>query len=272
MTGFLDIFKHLLPRARAWRLTSDKPLRQFFDGLTGLGSDIKQFFDLIWFDVLPQSTRELDSWEEQFGLPDTGLTEQERRDRLDATWKALGGQDPKYIQDTLRNAGFDVYVHEWWEPGTEPAPGVKACATPRNPLLYLRRGSLDLVYAVGCGEPNALCGEQFALCGNTLQPPGYPLVNKVFSAEPKIFTLCGEPQMLCGEPDALCGNFFEFRNIELEYIVPDDPNKWPYFWYVGGAVFGDLAQVDPKRRDEFEALCLKIGPAHTWIGVLVEYV
>ncbi len=46
---FLNIFKHLLPNARAWRLTIDKQLRQFFDGLSrALGDDIKLFFDEIW--------------------------------------------------------------------------------------------------------------------------------------------------------------------------------------------------------------------------------
>lgn len=269
---FLRVFKHLLPNARAWRLTVDKRLRQFFAGLSGVGDDVKTFFDGVWLDIFPETTRELDSWEQQFGLRDTGLTEQQRRDRLDATWKALGGQDPKYIQDTLRANGFDVYVHEWWEPGTEPAPGVKQCVTPRNPLMYLRREFTGVTLLVECGEPFALCGEPFAEAGNTLQPRGYPLVNKVFETTPDILPLCGEELAAAGEPEALCGNYFEFRETLKNYIVPRDPAKWPYFLYIGGETFGDIAQVDPKRKDEFEALCLKICPAQQWLGILVEYV
>ena len=34
---FLRVFKHLLPNARAWRITVDKKLRQFFEGLSGVG-------------------------------------------------------------------------------------------------------------------------------------------------------------------------------------------------------------------------------------------
>ena len=113
---WLNTYKHLLPNARAWRVTIDKTLRRFFEGLTGLPEDAKQFYDLLLCDLDPQKTRELSAWENQFGLLDYILTEQQRRDRLEATWKALGGQSPRYIQDTLQAAGFDVYVHEFFEP------------------------------------------------------------------------------------------------------------------------------------------------------------
>lgn len=269
---FLRIFKHLLPNARAWRITVDKKLRQFFAGLSGVGEDVKTSFDNIWLDIFPETTRELSAWEQQFGLRDTGLTEQQRRDRLAAAWKALGGQGPKYIQDTLQANGFDVYVHEWWEPGTEPAPGVKQCVTPRNPIMYLRREFTGVTLRVECGEATAQCGEPFAEAGNSLSPRGYPLVNKIFETVPDILPLCGEELAECGEPEALCGNYFTFREQLKEYIVPNDPAKWPYFLYIGGETFGDIAQVDPKRKDEFEALCLKICPAQQWLGILVEYV
>jgi len=75
----------------------------------------------------------------------------------------------------------------------------------------------------------------------------------------------------CGEPEALCNNYVAFREDLRDYIVPNDPSKWPYFLYIGGETFGGIAQVDPRRKDEFEALCLKICPAQQWLGVLVEY-
>lgn len=270
---FLRIFKHVLPRARAWRLTVDKVLREFFEGLaSSVGDDTKAFLDGVWNDIDPQTTRELPAWETQWALRDTGIGEQERRDRLEATWKALGGQDPRYIEDTLRGAGFDVFVHQWWVPGTEPAPGVKQCVTPRDPRQFLRREFTGTSFAVACGEALALCGEAFAQAGNSLEPRGYPLVNKVFTTVPDLLVLCGEPVAQAGETEATCGNFVAFKEILRNYIVPSDPLKWPYFLYIGGQTFGDLSQVDPKRRDEFEALCLKICPAQQWLGILVEYV
>ncbi len=269
---FLRVFKHLLPRGRAWRITIDKKLRQFFAGLSNTGDSVKSFLDEIWEDISPATTRQIPEWEQQFGLPSTGLTTQQRRDRIDAAWKALGGQDPDYIQATLRANGFDVYVHEWWEPGTEPGPGVQACATARNPLMWLRREFTRVDILVECGEALAQCGEVFAQAGNSLEPGGYPLVNKILRTSPDLLPLCGEAAAECGEPTALCGNYVGFRSDQQPYIVPRDPTKWPYFLYIGGETFGELAQVDPKRRDEFERLCLKICPAQQWLGILVEYV
>lgn len=270
---FLRVFTHLLPHAKAWRITTDKALRRFFTGLSeALGPPIKTFIDQVWLDLFPEDTRELDEWENQWGLPDTGISEQARRDRLDATWKALGGQDPNYIQNTLRSNGFDVYVHEWWVPGTEPAPGVKQCVTPRSPLVYLRREFTGVNVLVECGEELAACGEAFAEAGNGVEPRGYPLVNRILETIPDILPLCGEELAACGEADALCGNYVDFRTQLTNYVVPSDTTKWPYFLYIGAADISDIAQVDPKRKDEFEALCLKICPAQQWLGILVEYV
>jgi len=269
---FFRVFKHLLPSARAWRLVVEKRLRQLFEGLAGATSDVKSFFDGVYRDIFPETTREIQAWERQFALPDTGITEQERRDRLAATWKALGGQDPRYIQDTLRARGFDVYVHEWWEPGTERAVGVSGCATPRNPLMWLRREFTEIRILVECGEALAACGEDFALAGNSLQPVGYPLVNKVLRTVPDIEPLCGEALAACGEDLATCGNYIGYREEVRPYTVPRDPEKWPYFLYIGAEIFGETAQVNPSRKDEFEALCLKICPAQQWLGILVEYV
>jgi hypothetical protein len=227
-----ESIKHLLPNARAWSVTVNKQLRQFFEGLAPAGDDIKTFFDEVWLDIFPQTTRDITSWESQFALQPVALTEQERRDRLDAAWKALGGQSPRYIQDTLQGAGFDVYVHEWWEPGTEPAVGVKQCVTARSPLDVLASLSPQ------CGEPLAQCGESFAQCGNLVGAAGYALVNR--------------PGPL-GAPTG-------------------DDTTWPYFLYIGAAVYGDTATVSAARQEEFEALCLKICPAQQWLGILVNYI
>lgn len=241
MSIMFRMIEHLLPNARAWRVTSDKSLRQFFEALSSIGVDVKEFVDLVWSDAFPGTTRDLDSWEDQFALPNVGLSESERRDRLDATWKALGGQDRKYIEDTLQAAGFNVFVHEWWIPGTEPAIGVSGPATARNPFLVIRPESTEagILYFGELGEAGAELGEAAIELGNQADPPGYPLVNKLPSA--------------------------------INYLVPADTSKWPYILYIGGPNFGDVATVLPSRRDEFETLCLKICPTQQWLGIIVTY-
>jgi len=239
---FLRIFQHLLPNARAWRITVDKKLRQFFEGLAPLGSDIRDFFDGIFGDIFPATTRELDYWEDQFGLPRTLTVEQERRDRLDGAWKALGGQSPRYIQDTLQNAGFDVYVHEWWQLPEQPTPDPQV---PRIPKLILEDGA-GPISGMQTGAITAQTGSQQAQTGGILVREGYPLVN----------------------------------NDDV-VTVPNDASKWPYFLYIAGENFVDtpsglpivdVATIPATRRSEFEALCLKICPCQQWLGLIVEYV
>lgn len=266
------VLQHLLPNGRAWRSTTDKQLTRFFKGATAECDNVRGVFDTVFDDVQPATTGALDEFDDQFGLSSALTDTAQRRTRLDGAWKAIGGQSPSYIQGTLRAAGFDVYVHEWWEPGTEPAIGSHACAVPRNPLLYLRRDNLPSYPVVDCGEPLAQCGEPLAQCGNSLDPIGYPLVNKIDYSAPDYIVLCGEPDAQCGESDAQCGEFLEYQVRPLAYIVPTDPACWPFFMYIGGQVFGTQATIPAARRDEFEALCLKIRPLHVWVGVLVNFV
>ena len=271
---FLRIIKHLLPRARAWSITIDKTLRRFFDGLAqGLGVPIKLFFDLIYHDTQPQTTREIDAWEKQFGLNSGAvLTEQERRDRLDATWKAHGGQSPRYIQDTLQAAGFNVFLHEWWVPGSEPPLNVIAPAIARDPHDYLTGGA-DLIRDVAIDNGvDMQDGDVIAMDGAGTQPPGYPLVNKLLVFAPSTIS-DGHLDMQDGDilaSDGSTGNLQVVYSLK-NYVIPTDPLTYPYFLYIGGDTFPNQAIVPSGRKNEFETLCLKICPAHLWLGILVSY-
>jgi len=165
---FFRIIRHLLPSGKAWRLTIDKTLRRFFEGLSSGPADARGFVDDVYDDLDPQRTRELAAWEQQFGVKAGSLTDQERRDRLDALWKATGGQDPRYIEDTLRGAGFDIRIYEWWVPGSAgPNP------PKRNPFAALGEVSI-----IRCGSAEARCGNEPARCGNITVGDGYLLVNR----------------------------------------------------------------------------------------------
>lgn len=269
---WLDVFKHLLPTGRAWRLTISKRLRELFDGLSGAPEDVKSYVDGVYDDIDPLVTRELAEWEFQFGLPATVLTEEQRRARLDAAWKAQGGQSPRYIQDTLQAAGFPVFVHEWWAPSVPHPTGgsVNGDVVPvaRNPFTYLWDGASPRQY-IGCGHDLAFCGGDSMFADSQDSPPGYPLVNKILEAV--ISTIgCGHVQAFAGGDFAACGaEIISYRM--KQYIIPADPTKYPYFLYIGGETFPEMASVPLTRRDEFEDLCLKICPLEQWLGILVDY-
>jgi len=265
MANFFRIIQHLLPKGRPWNLTPSKQLRQFFEGLTVIGDDLKAFIDDVYMDLFPQSTRELAEWETQFNLQNaSNLTEQQRRDRLAATWAATGGQSPSYLQNLLQDNGFDVYVHEWWEPPDEQP------RTVRNPNLYIN-ASIDPVYITEMGEVLAEMGEVSMEMGET-NGLGYLLVNKVTTAERNYLTEMGDTDTEMGEAAMEMGEFTGFIFKLKDYVIPADPSKWGYFVYVGGQTFPDFATLPAERRNEFETLLLKYFPGHLWIGVLVSYV
>lgn len=273
MIDWLNVFKHLLPNARAWRITIEKQLRQFFQGLTGVGEDTKTFLDGVYQDLDPQKTRELDAWEAQFALMDTGLTTQERRDRLDATWKALGGQSPRYIQDTLQAAGFDVFIHEWWEPipGRPLGGSINNDVTPvaRDPFDFLDDGTGGLPELMFDGGADSQDGDALAMDGATSEPVGYPLVNKILEAADVVIG-DGSSLMQDGGAFAQDGGVLTIYS-QRQYTIPADSTKFPFFLYIGGQTFPAQASVQQSRRDEFEDLCLKICPTEQWLGILVSY-
>lgn len=228
--SFLKLFQHLLPDARAWRVTIEKNLRRFFEGLSDAPANAREFIDDVYLDLFPQTTRALDEWEDQFALPDTVPAEQDRRDRLSGVWKALGGQSPRYIQDTLQAAGFPVYVHEWWAPASSPP-------VARNPSAVLP--GTTVIGAV-LGNAQMVLGATKAQLGALSLTNDDVIVNKMGEKTPA-------------------------------YPIPADPATYPFFIYLGAATFPNLANIPAARRDEFEALCLKICPSQLWIGVLVNY-
>lgn len=157
----------LLPDARAWRLAKNSAIRRLMRGLAETPTHARGFVDGIFGDLFPVSTRVPELWEAQFGLV-AGTDDATRRKQIDAAWKATGGQSPRYIQDVIQAAGFDVYVHEWWVPGSTPR-------VARDPRSYTH---VPLIGTVQCGEPTARCGESSARCNRFLANETDYIVNK----------------------------------------------------------------------------------------------
>lgn len=177
----LDTFKHLLPSGKAWRLVIDRRLRQFFDGMSVEPGDAQDYQDGVWNDFRPFQTTKLDQWEDQFGLLTTLSTDLERRQRLDAEWKALGGQDPRYLQDIVQAAGFPLFIHEWWTPGSNPP-------SARNPNAWIAPSGAGAFIISQLGKPGVQLGRpstqlgkarklRFLLTDNLVKPVVWPRTN-----------------------------------------------------------------------------------------------
>ena len=217
----------LLPRSRAWGLVIKRLLRDFFEGLAILPKVIQEHLGSLFFDVDPQQTSLLLDWSNQFGQPS-----QQSRAWLEAQWAATGGQAPKYSQDILQLAGFDVYVHEWWVPGVDPAQ----VRTP-NPIDLLGSEPLAelLVNNVGVGQKKWRFqygdGSQYKADQSGLNGIRY------------------------GRYD---GYFFPAK----QYPTPDNPDEYPNYFYVCGPNWPDPADVPDSDLAELKTLIYKLKPTH----------
>lgn len=235
MTVFFRQLQHLLPDARAWRVVKEKTLKKFLEGLAQKPADVRSFADSVHAELFPETTTHLAEWESQFGMF-AAATDADRRTNLAAEWAATGGQSPRYIEDTLQAAGFDVYVHEWWSSG--PSPYVA-----RDPRLYTTQP------LIGTFQCSAHSNQPECQTAGTYRQPQCDAL------------LANDPGYLLNET----------LTREAPPPVPDDPATWPYFLYFGGATFGDLAYVPNARRMEFLRLVLKLVPTQNWKVIVVDY-
>jgi len=75
----------------------------------------------------------------------------------------------------------------------------------------------------------------------------------------------GEPGFVLGE------NTGGTRFVPKVYTIPDDPDTWPFFVYIGSQIFGVQADVPAVRRIEFERMILKYFPEHLWVMLFINY-
>lgn len=214
----------LLPRgARAWAANAGTRLRQYLDGLAGEGDAVRTFADEVLEDMYPATTRRIDLWERQFGLPSTGSMSV-RRQRVAAEWAATGGQSPDYLQGVVQAAGFPLFIHDAWESGPDPYVW-------RDPHDYTEQ---PLIGSVQCDEALAQCGEPDAMCNAFLANEVGYLVNDALTraAPPPIpadsdawplFVYWGAENIDDEPPEVLTSRRGELERLLLK-LCPAD--KW----------------------------------------------
>jgi hypothetical protein len=252
------LIRLLLPRSWFWQSATSK-----LDGVWTVIADqanaIKLRMQQVIRDAYPRFTSKLDDWEEELGLPtNLSLSEDERRERIEGKLFQNNTGSLASIQEKLQRYGFDLYVHAPYQGGqfVNPNDYLASAATPPKVLTL---GSATL------GSEQARLGAISAL------PEGYPLVNIAYYLAQPVLTL-GSATL--GSSTARLG-----AKIDVPYIVPSrnayqiptDPDKFPFFIYIGGASFGEFTTISNSRRFELERLLLQITPKHIWKGMLINY-
>jgi hypothetical protein len=257
---FFKVIKLLIPKSNAFAIFIQKKLTKFFEALTVIPGDFRDYIHQVFFDIFPSTTREAEKWKEQFGLIYFPSDPVEQISILNSEWQATGGQGADYIQSILRAAGFDVYVHE-----NNP---------PVDPDIFLN--SIPIMV---CKGVNAYAGRDDAFAGRT---GGDLLVNgSILTNIPAYLSICGNINTCCGNQYAKAGYFEKIITSDKIYQITDDPDYWGYFFFIGGLATRnvtthvletiDNAIIPSERKEEFKRLILKLKPAHSWVGLIVNY-
>lgn len=228
MRAFIDA---VMPPGSIWTPEDQADLDNLLEGEASSFESVRAFLAQLSFIRDPFKTQILSDLEREYGFPlDLTLTEQERRTRLaNLVYGSSGTGTEDDMQDALDAAGFNVLVHQN-DPAVDPAP-------------FLETG-----FQMVCGGLNAYAGRADAYAGSTAG--NELLVNGSIGTTSKLFKLTAGSGVYAGD-GSTAGEFDDLIITEVVYPVPDDPNSWPFIFFVGGAATrnsgADLI-LDPATR------------------------
>lgn len=218
LNDWVKVFDRLLPRSRIWHLVLDRVLKKFFHGLSILPKMIREHIGSILLEAFPATTTRFEDWSYAFGSPET-LNAIE----IASEWAAFGGQSPAYIQQLLQDAGFNVYVHEWWYPGTEPP-------VARDPIALVDTSRV--------------------------------LVNDITWIDKNYTHQFGDGSQFKSDGSVFFGNYDGWYWHPKVYPTPDDPLEYPSYFYVCDEVWPQYALIPASKLRTLIRLIYKVKPVH----------
>ncbi len=288
MLNYADILKELFPDSPLFDPAPGEGLDQFLEGWAEGEVTVYEVLKALAYIRDPYRTTVLDELEREFGLvKDAICCDEVRRAYLAAIkYSKTGNGDADFMQDRLRQAGFDVYVYE---------------NNPRsNPEKFLTEG-----FQMFAGDTLSQAGEPTALAGSFV---GELLVNgDIYTTYVSYLTGAGDTASQAGEFVMQAGNYDGVERVPVEYEIPIEDQYWPCIFYVSGEaefaptdpiapmLAGDtlsqagepgaeagffngqivhihFADIPNQRRDQFRTLILRLKPLHSWAALLVNYV
>jgi hypothetical protein len=253
----------LLPDGAFWEVEPGSDYDNLYDGVASNQEEVRQFLAFLSKIRNPLKTTILSDLEKEFGLnPLDTATEEERRQSLLTTKTSNDGNGSNdFVETQLRDAGFDVYVHD-----NNP---------PVDPDIFLEQN-----FRMVANGPAAFAGNDEALAGEI---GGELLVNGAqYTQEPAYIMQANGSIAYAGNDDAIAGRYDALSRIPVEYTVPADSGYWGLIFFVGGQatrdpITGEItaiasAEVPVARRSELRTLILRFKPLHSWCALIVNYV
>lgn len=221
---------HLLPKSFLWK--SSASVLRIFTGVQDWFDDAREKFDFGLLENRPSTTSDVFERLVKAGISLrflSGISEADARSLLTTIEPRSTGQAAARLEEILQSAGFDVYVYEWFEPGTGPT------WAERNPVPYL---SVALAGLMHCDDSDATCDSSIAYCDDWLVSGGNWLTNQSLIPRAK---------------------------------TPPQPTSYHGLFYVCGPTFGEIALIDPEKRELLEYLILRYKRATQWAVLIVDY-
>jgi len=256
----------LFPKGSLWQVKSQGDLDNFLDGMAQNDDDIADALACLACVRDPFRTPILADLEREYGVvTDLRLTEETRRNQLASlVYPSDNNGDLDNLRNALVAAGFPVQVHAN-SPAVDPDIFL-------NSVPFMVAGG-DTAFA---GFVPSGGGASTAIAGKT---GGDLLVNgNIFEQVPDYIAVANN--MYAGNTEGFAGSFLEYRQDKIFYPIPDDPNSWPFFFFVGGDATrnaqGELTVIDTvdiplEQKTVFERIILKYKPIHSWAGIIVNY-
>jgi hypothetical protein len=230
--------KALLPPGTLYALDEQGDLHKLFEAIAENQVDVTDFLRNLAHVRDPNETPYLEELEWDLGvLSDFDQTDATRRAQLASSEynRTENGGTAQSLEELLRNAGFDVYVHVN-DPSVDPA------LFPGDLLLNGPIVTLNPAYLAQCGGPTTVCGNINACCGR------FDNYNR------------GElTYVLSSDPDTWPFVFFvggaATRDPGTDALTAIAP-----------------ANVPADRKEQFRRFILQIKPIETWAVLVINYV
>lgn len=252
----------LLPKGFAWDVAYNSDLDKELNGVAANLESVREYLETLAFIRTPSKTPVFDDLEKEYGITkDAQLSDETRIMQLESVvYPTINNGSDDNLEKKLRDAGFDVNVYQ-----NDPAI---------NPAIFL-----EASFRMVAGGPKAFAGNEEAICGTT---EGELLVNgDIYEMNPQYIAQAGGATAFAGNQDMVAGRFDDILKEKIRYKTPENPEHWPFVFFVGGAATRDPGDnhiidienviIPTERRDEFIRIILKYKPIDTWATLVVIY-
>lgn len=241
----LHFTKRLFPKGSAFKFRADGAVDKLLSGVAETNArcftDVQSIYDSLMPDNANFTIEDAAAWEKKLGIvqaPGVGLHDRKAAiaQKLFYPTSYAPRQHHLFIQEQLRAAGFDVYVH-------------------LNPLGLSPEQILSPLPAVMHSDDLEH--------DNSVEHSGYALVSAQHSSSFEH----GSAFQHGSTFDDVVVNHID-RDRDASYLFA---NNYRFTFYIAGSTMPDFAEVSSARKDEFRQLILQLKPIHTQAYLFVNY-